>query len=382
MKKLIVSIVFLFPFMLIAQSVDIYSRWYARLDDDIFLILDLSNSFYIGSSRINVYDDRHHRVDSFGYKRKFNTIFVDLDSTTILWTWSMTPLNPYVGSENRIGTIEILAKNSRGVPQKIKFGGDLPELSIYLDDHETIAFTRMVSKYDDEIEYRYLTNYGGEINYTKYLGEYGGFSMAINDVGVDFRRLKINKSLKKNISTRIIENENIWRRAKGTGTLNHNLLLDSISISQLDEWMKEAKKQHRLNILPDFPNVLSDPFYDSESPPGKLTFYHYPFRCGMNAIAVRINLDFSNSHSFRRYVKTHHAELLKSIFSEKALYSGEKQNILNEGYISTGNGLMAVEAVKSDFYFNEKGEKKEIKNKKEKYYNLIFSQSFSTLDNP
>ena len=143
MKKLILYLVLLLPFLGYTQEVDIYSKWTAIIEDDVQLILDLSNDYYIGVKKIKVIDKGHHKIDSFGYKRKFNVIYNDLDSSTIFWTGSLTPLHPSIDPEIRLGIIHIVGTNPSGVPNKIKFSGDLPELSIYLDDEDFILFTRM-----------------------------------------------------------------------------------------------------------------------------------------------------------------------------------------------------------------------------------------------
>ena len=58
-----------------------------------------------------------------------------------------------------------------------------------------------------------------------------------------------------------------------------------------------------------------------------------------------------------------------------------RQNIYNSGYRAVGNSLALFEAIKDDYYFDHEGKKISIKDKKAKYYYLIFSQTFSVFYN-
>lgn len=232
--KIIISILISFLTSLtFAQEVDIYSKWFAKVDDGHQLILDLTDMYSIRLTRIKVIDDKKYSIDSFGYKRRFNTIFIDLDSITFFFSGSIQPLHEKIEKETRRGVIKAVDQNQKGVPQKILLSGDIPELSIYLDDGDTLSFTRMVIKEEEETEYRYFTQYGGEITYARYTGEHGGFSMGIRDVGVQFSAVKLNKSLENRISTHLLEKINAFRREKATDSLQHDLVLDTLSRDRL-----------------------------------------------------------------------------------------------------------------------------------------------------
>jgi len=381
MRQLIYIIFICFAFSSNAQEINIYSKWAAKIDDDVILILDISKAHSMAATRIKILDDNHYRIDSFGYKRKFNTTFIDLDSSVIWWSGALTPLHPNIQTEFSFGMIEIVETNYRDIPQTIKFSGDLPDLAIYLDEDDTITFTRMISRYEDETEYFYYTRYGGEISYSNYFGEHGGFSMGIRDVGLKFSPVKLNKSVEQKLTSEVIKKTNNLRLERGVEGLHHDLVLDSASRDNLNAWIKESKKQHRLNSNPEFENIskIDSSIYLSLF--NKFNIINYPFRCGENATAIQFtSVNISRKREIRKYVKSHSQDYIDALFAAWLNNSGLKQNILNSGYAGVGNSVALYEAIKDDYYFDHTGKKVSIRDKKVKYYYLVFTQTFSEFE--
>lgn len=381
MKKIIAFFFFSIPLVSFSQNADIYTKWYAIIDDNTQVILDLSKSFQIKVSRIKVVDDKHYRIDSFGNKRPFNSMLVDMDSNTIIWSGSMTPLHPSIETEYRCGIIKVIEKNLNGLPQKLRFSGDLPELSIDLDEHDSITFTRMITKNDYQIEYHYTTNYGGEVERIRYLDEPGGASVHIKNFGVQFSHLKFKNSIGRTMSRRILEKINASRIEKGMDILNHDLVLDTASRDKLNEWMSEAKKQHRLNIHDEFEDNTNKDSSICNEKTSKYNFIHYPFRCGENATAIQLDVEAtSNKRKLKKYMIEHYEEYVEALYKEWAANSGMKQNMYNPGYAGFGNSIAMYRSTLDDFYFNHAGEKIDVRDKKTKYYHLILAQTFSVFE--
>ncbi len=316
MKTSFSILIALLPFFSAGQNIDIYSKWTATIEDNVQLILDLSNGYYIGVTRIKAIDNIHHRIDSFGYKRKFNSTFVDLDSSMIWWSGSMQPLHQKLDTDLRLGTIEIVNKNYRGVPEQIKFSGDLPDLSLYLNDEDTILFSRMVFRDKDETEYRYKTVYGGDITNIVYTGEYGGFSSGIQDPGMAFRSIRLSKSLTKDLSSLAQTKVNALRRSLDIDSLVHDITLDTGCIIQMNSWVKAAQMQHRLNISPQFEEGSNSDSSASRNSNSKFGFLHYPFLCGLNATAIQLNgMDLSSDSKIRKYINGHYYLIFSQSFS-------------------------------------------------------------------
>lgn len=149
--KILLSIWFsCIAFSSIAQKINIYAKWAAKIDNEVLLILDITKTNAMQVSRVKLLGCNDYKIDSFGFKRVFNTTFIDLDSSLIWWSGALAPLHPKIGIQLRLGMIEIIEFNNRGVPQKIKLSGDLPDLSIYLDEEDFIIFNRINTTYDDE----------------------------------------------------------------------------------------------------------------------------------------------------------------------------------------------------------------------------------------
>lgn len=382
MKIITCILILSFPVFTSAQQIDIFTKWTAKIEDNVQIILDLSSFHSIGLTRIKVFDDNNYRIDSFGYKRRFNTFFVDVDSTTVLYSGSLQPLHEKLDPEMRMGMIQVVDKNYKGIPEKIKLSGDMPELSLYLGDGDTLSFTRMVTKEGQETRYQYFTYYGGEVSYTRYTGEHGGFSMEIQNVGLQFSPMKLNKSLTHRICTQVIAKINALRREKSTDSLYHDLVLDPFSRHKLNEWKDLAKKKHRINSYPEFePLSMMDSLIPLNQP-DQFNFIHYPFRCGQNATAIQLaGTDLSSRRKSRKHIAKHYQEYTDALLTALLNNSGAKQNILSSGYAGIGSSLVMYEAVKDDFYFDHNGKKIAIKDKKIKYYYLMISQSFSVYEN-
>jgi hypothetical protein len=382
MKILLTILILCFTFSSNAQNINIYSKWATKIEDNVLLILDITKTNSMGVTRIEIYKDNIYRIDSLGYKRRFNTTFIDLDSSMIWWSGALVPLHPSIEAELSLGMIEVLETNSRGVPQKIKFSGDLPDLSIYLEEEDSIIFTRMITTYEHEIEYNYYTRYGGEVSHTEYVGENGGFSMEIWDVGFQFIPVKLNKSFEKKLTSEVIKQINELRSRKETEGLNHDLVLDTASRENLNKWIIEAKKQHRLNTNPEFKYLtkLDSSVYLSLF--DKFNIINYPFRCGENTTAIQLtSTKFSSKHEIKKYIYSHYHDFTEALFESWLRNSEMRQNIYNSGYRAVGNSLALFEAIKDDYYFDHEGKKISIKDKKAKYYYLIFSQTFSVFYN-
>lgn len=381
MKILLCIFILCITFSSHAQEINIYSKWTAKIEDDVLLILDISKPNSMSVARIKVFDDKQYRIDSFGNKRSFNTSFIDLDSSMIFWTGALTPLHPNIKTELSLGMIEIVETNNTGIPQKIKFSGDLPDLSIYLEEEDSIIFTRMITTSDHEIEYYYYTRYGGEVSHTVYVGENRGFSMGIRDIGFQFIPVKLNKSFEKKLTSEVIKQINELRSRKETEGLNHDLVLDTASSDNLNEWIVEAKKQHRLNTSPEFKylTMLDSSVYLSFF--DDFNIINYPFRCGVNTTAIQLTSNnLSNKHEVKKYLNNNYHGITEALFSSWLSNSGMKQNIYNSNYRAVGNSLALFEAIKDDYYFDHEGKKIIIKDKKVKYYYLIFSQTFSVFE--
>ena len=380
MRSILLAIFFT-PGLLHGQVVDIYSKWTSYLDEKTQIILDLSDRSNIRLAKITLGNKNKFEIDSFGFKRYFNIMYMDLDSSIICWSGSLAQIYEEIETPVYHGIIEVTEKNIRGIPQKIKFSGEAPELSIYLNYDDTIEFKRMVLKDENETAYSYPTHYGGEISYTLYTDGQGGFSMGLRDIGMQYEIFGIKKPTLENLNKILTDTINMLRVIKGIEPLKILNTLNEASSNSIREWLNEAQRKHQLKICRQEVDKSFENYIFNETFRDGISFLHYPFRCGVNAVAISIiNFDISNKNKFNNYINTHTKQISQALFSELMENKGEFQNIFNQGYSTMGSSFLAVEANKNDFYFDESGIKVDLKNKKEKYYYLLFVQSFSIYD--
>lgn len=383
MKKLILYLYLILPVYVNSQSIDIYSKWAAKLDDNTQLILDLSSRSTMGLTRISSMGNQKFKIDSFGYRRVFNTAYMDLDSTVIWWSGSLAQIHEKIETTVYNGLIEVTEKNYRGIPQKISFSGEVPELSIYMNYDDTIELRRMVLTGENQIEYNYPTYYGGEISYLKYKGDHSGFSMGLRDIGMQYETFDIKNSILKKLNEILTDTINTIRMKKDVEPLKIINALNEASSNSITEWLKEAKRLHQLNIFKQEVDSSIGNYFNGRSLRDDFSFLHYPFRCGMNALAIRMmDINISNKNQFNHYIDANAKKISQVLFAELMENKGEFQNIFNQGYSTMGSSLLAVEAKKNDFYFDESGVKVDLKNNRDKYYYLMFVQTFSIYDEP
>jgi hypothetical protein len=333
--------------------------------------------------QISFLRDNKFKVDSFGYKRSFNATFTDLGSSVIWWSGSLKPVHEKINTPVSFGIIEVTKKNYKGIPQKITFSGEVQELAIYLNYDDTIEFKRMVLIGENEIECNYPTYYGGEISYSNYIGDRSSFSMGSRNIGMQYETFDIKKSSLEKLNEMLTDTLNMLRVKKGVEPLKIVNPLNEASRNYITEWLNEAKRMHQLNIFKQEVDSSIGNYIYSGSFRDNFSFLHYPFRCGLNAVAIRmIDIDISNKNQFHYYIDAHAKQISQVLFSELMKNKGESQNIFNQGYSTMGRSFLAVEAKKNDFYFDESGIKIDLKNKKEKYYFLIFFQTFSVYEEP
>ena len=382
MRSILFTILII-PCLLQGQIVDIYSKWTSFLDAKTQIILDLSKRSNMSLTKITLDNRNKFKIDSLGFKRNFNVMFMDLGSSVIWWSGSLARIHEKIETPVHHGIIEVTEKNYRGIPQKITFSGEVPELSIYLNYDDTIEFKRMVLTGENEIAYNYPTYYGGEISYTKYTDDQGSFSMGLRDIGMQYETFEIRKSILEKFNKMLTDTINILRVKKSGEPLKIVNSLHEESSNSITEWLNEAQRKHQLNIFNQEVDSSIGNYINGRSLRDDFSFLHYPFRCGVNAVAIRMmDIDISNKNQFHHYIDAHAKQISQVLFSELMENKGESQNIFNQGYSTIGSSLLAVEAKKNDFYFNESGVKVDLKNNKEKYYYLMFVQTFSIYEEP
>ena len=366
-----------FAFFVSAQHVDIYSKWTAFPDENTQLILDLSDPSYVSVKLIQVFDQDHHRVDSFGYTRKCSIIYKDLDSSRVFWLAQMESYHPSNREVQYVGEILVTKRDWNNIPIVIKMCDELPDLSISLPAGDTLEYTRMIIDGPGEVTRSYPTFYGGIVEETNYVGEVEGTSGRMFKLGMRYDTLELKQAFKKRVQQKMLSLINSIRQLNGVDSLTNDNRLNSVSSSELDSWVDDMNKYHQIDQYTFYKNA-DQLIFDSATHVEGYTFRPYPFRCGNNLLAIASTSKFKGSKKeCITLLEQNKESLMSHSISVMMKQRGLRQNVLNPGYASVGFDLKLLRGRLDDFYFDENGKQITICRKKQPYYYLLLAQTFS-----
>lgn len=377
MKKLMFILGIMFSFFASAQNIDIYTKWTSFPDANTQLILDLTDRGFIKLTRIHVSGDKDYRVDSFGFKRKCYASFKDLDSSRVFWIAHIESLHPSIHDGISVGEFIITKTNWNKAPIVMKMIDELPELGISFSIGDTLEFKRMVTKSDDEKNTFYPTFYGGSFEKTIYFGDNSGTSSGQIGVGMRYSPIYLNAMYKRRLHQRLKSLIDTVRFDRGLQLLFNSNTLDIESASDLGLWVEEINMVRQLGI---FNQIMDDE--DEGNHSGTIVtsnaFIHYPFRCGRNLVLIYPVKFFAKSkRKYMKYLQENQDQILAEAIFAMMNKKGDRQNLLNPGYVSVGLDVQLIKGLLDDFYFDEYGNKVTLQNTKKPYYYLFIAQTFS-----
>lgn len=364
-----------------AQYSDIYTKWAAYPDQNTQLIMDLSDASRIYVTVLRQLESNTYRIDSFGYKRACSMLTIALDSSQVHWMAQFDPFHPNITETSYVGDFFIQERNRNGTPVKLKLRDEIPEIGISFPIGDSLEFVRMVTRTSDEINKSFRTFYGGRIEETVYIGEHGGFGSSRNNLGMKFSSDKVSRMLSKSLHLKLMAEINSIRRKNSCDSLKNDKRLANLSSSEIDYWMEEMNKLHRLEAngldADSNENIL-----DSSIRNNQFSFVHYPFRCGKNLLVVSSNANFGYSKKdCLRFIRENQDEVINQIISSLIHKRGANQNIINPGYSTAGFDIKLLKGNIDDFYFDEYGRKIDLRRKKYPYFGLVIAQTFSLNEN-
>lgn len=376
--KMFSLLLLVIPFSLLGQEVDIYGKWTALLDHKTQVILDVSNRNTISVMRIRIDEQEKYRVDSFGFKRTCYANFKDLDSSRIFWTAQMESIHPTIIEDVAVGEFIISERNRNNTPIRMKLTNELPDLAISFSESDTIEFTRMVTRdNEDEIHRSYLTFYGGRVEETIYYGEHSGYSGGMSGFGMRYSKIKINPTFKQQFLHKMTAAVNKVRKQQEADSLVRHQELDDESETDLNNWINGMMKSHQVKTKDDEYWGTVDNI-NSNFKLNEFEFQLHPFQCGKNMLLMVLPQQFIHSKKiFQQYLLKNLDLLVEHAMAAMLHTKGAKQNVVNNGYATIGVDVQLVEGSADDFYFTENGERIFIRDKKNPYYYLMVSQRFS-----
>jgi hypothetical protein len=378
MKSIALSLFIFLSASGIAQDVNIYSKWTAFPDEKTQIIIDLSDVSRLYVKKIQLIERDRYRIDSFGYKRACSMMVRDLDSSAVFWVAALEPLHPSIPENQYVGEFYVTERNWNGTPVRMKMSDEIPDLTIYFSEGDSLEFIRMVTKDPDELSKHYPTFYGGRIEETIYYGEHGGSSGGISGVGMRYSQINLSKSFKNYMTQIMMSTVNSQRAHYGRDAVDHDNNLDGESQSGIFSWIREMKEFHQIDKF-SYPYMKDEEISDSVSKNDQLfAFFHYPFQCGKNIVLLASTSNFTSSRKkCIRYLKEHKEALVDHAISSMMNKKGARQNMLNQGYATVGFDVQLIKGNFDDFYFDENGHRVQIKRRKNPYYFFMLSQTFS-----